>query len=166
MLAYSWRIDVCRSSQVGDFWILRSLTNSPEFLYLLTNTKAFDKVANVSVGSKMPRADWNLVSNSDFYIPSDVKEQQAIANFFKSLDSMITLTSKKIEKLKQTLTGCMQTMFPQEGELEPKVRFKGFEGDWEKNQIEDLFEIRNGYTPSKNVRDYWENGTIPWFELS
>lgn len=63
-------------------------------------------------------------------LPADKREQQAIADFFKSLDSMITLTSKKIEKLKQTLTGCMQTMFPQEGELEPKVRFKGFEGEW------------------------------------
>ena len=115
---------------VGDFWILRSLTNCPEFLYFLANSKAFDKVANVSVGSKMPRADWNFVSNSVFYIPSDVKEQQAIADFFQSLDSMITLTSKKIEKLKQTLTGCMQTMFPQEGELEPKIRFNEFEGEW------------------------------------
>ena len=128
---------------VGDFWILRSLTNCPEFLYFLTNSKVFDKVANVSVGSKMPRADWNFVSNSVFYIPSDVKEQQAIADFFQSLDSMITLTSKKIEKLKQTLTGCMQTMFPQEGELEPKVRFKGFEGEWEKVILSDCLEISN-----------------------
>ena len=26
----------------------------------------------------------------------------------------------------------------------------------------DLFNTRNGYTPSKSKSEYWENGTIPW----
>lgn len=88
-------------------------------------------------------------------LPADKREQQAIADFFKSLDSMITLTSKKIEKLKQTLTGCMQTMFPQEGEFEPKIRFKGFEGEWEKVKFSELYEpssIKNKtYGPEKII---------------
>lgn len=29
----------------------------------------------------------------------------------------------------------------------------------------DLFIIRNGYTPSKAKKEYWENGTIPWFRM-
>ncbi len=35
--------------------------------------------------------------------------------------------------------------------------------EWKK--LEDVFEIRNGYTPSKNNPEYWENGTIPWFRM-
>ena len=31
--------------------------------------------------------------------------------------------------------------------------------------IEEVFEIRNGYTPSKNKPEYWEHGTIPWFRM-
>ena len=31
--------------------------------------------------------------------------------------------------------------------------------------LEDLFEIKNGYTPSKAKKEYWENGTIPWFRM-
>lgn len=31
--------------------------------------------------------------------------------------------------------------------------------------MEEIFEIRNGYTPSKNNPDFWENGTIPWFRM-
>lgn len=31
--------------------------------------------------------------------------------------------------------------------------------------ITDVFEIRNGYTPSKNKSEYWEGGTIPWFRM-
>ena len=31
--------------------------------------------------------------------------------------------------------------------------------------MSEVFEIRNGYTPSKSVKDFWENGTIPWFRM-
>lgn len=76
-------------------------------------------------------------------LPADKREQQVIADFFKSLDSMITLTSKKIDKLKQALMGCMQTMFPQEGEFEPKIRFKEFKGKWGENKALNIFSPIN-----------------------
>ena len=31
--------------------------------------------------------------------------------------------------------------------------------------ISDVFEFRNGYTPSKAKSEYWENGSIPWFRM-
>jgi len=31
--------------------------------------------------------------------------------------------------------------------------------------VSDLFELRNGYTPSKSVSSYWEGGNIPWFRM-
>lgn len=31
--------------------------------------------------------------------------------------------------------------------------------------ISDLFDTRNGFTPSKKESSYWENGDIPWFKL-
>ncbi|WP_120845754.1 restriction endonuclease subunit S [Helicobacter pylori] len=31
--------------------------------------------------------------------------------------------------------------------------------------LEEVFEIKNGYTPSKNNPEFWENGTIPWFRM-
>lgn len=31
--------------------------------------------------------------------------------------------------------------------------------------MEEVFEIRNGYTPSKKNPDFWEGGTIPWFRM-
>ncbi|MBD5164422.1 restriction endonuclease subunit S [Helicobacter sp.] len=29
----------------------------------------------------------------------------------------------------------------------------------------EVFHIKNGYTPSKAKKEYWENGTIPWFRM-
>lgn len=31
--------------------------------------------------------------------------------------------------------------------------------------MEDVFEFRNGYTPSKRNPSFWEGGTIPWFRM-
>lgn len=31
--------------------------------------------------------------------------------------------------------------------------------------MSEVFEIKNGYTPSKAKPEYWTNGTIPWFRM-
>ncbi|MBN6074584.1 restriction endonuclease subunit S [Aggregatibacter actinomycetemcomitans] len=31
--------------------------------------------------------------------------------------------------------------------------------------ISDIFHLRNGYTPSKSIKEYWENGLVPWFRM-
>ena len=31
--------------------------------------------------------------------------------------------------------------------------------------LSELFDLRNGYTPSKANAAYWQNGTIPWFRM-
>lgn len=43
----------------------------------------------------MPRADWNLVSNTEFAIPSLVDEQRKIAKTFDDLDHLITLHQRE-----------------------------------------------------------------------
>jgi type I restriction enzyme S subunit len=32
-------------------------------------------------------------------------------------------------------------------------------------KLSKVFDLRNGYTPSKANSNFWENGTIPWFRL-
>lgn len=58
-------------------------------------------------------------------------------------------------------------MTDKQNKLIPKLRFPEFknDGEWESYAIEDLFEVRNGYTPSKSNPEFWEGGTIPWFRM-
>ena len=70
--------------------------------------------------------------NGSIYLPINIKEQKAICNYLETLDSLIQSTTKKIESLKQVKAASLQSMFPQDGETTPRVRFKGFEGEWEK----------------------------------
>ena len=37
--------------------------------------------------------------------------------------------------------------------------------NWEWKTLEEIFELRGGYTPSKNNPAFWEGGTIPWFRM-
>lgn len=36
---------------------------------------------------------------------------------------------------------------------------------WESLPLTYVFEMRNGYTPSKNDSTYWTNGSIPWYRM-
>ena len=31
--------------------------------------------------------------------------------------------------------------------------------------VAEIFQLRNGYTPSKSNKEFWENGTVPWFRM-
>ncbi len=35
--------------------------------------------------------------------------------------------------------------------------------EWKK--LREVFRIKNGYTPSTNKKEFWENGSIPWFRM-
>ena len=39
----------------------------------------------------------------------------------------------------------------------------GAEVEWK--MLDEIFHLKNGYTPSKGVKEYWENGSIPWFRM-
>ena len=87
---------------VGDWWVLRPICIDKDYLYRLIQTKQFDDVANQSAGSKMPRADWNLISNTEFFVPISMEEQSKIAQAFTNLDSLITLHQRKCNYQKKS----------------------------------------------------------------
>ena len=80
---------------VGDWWVLRPQNTDKNFLFRLIQTSRYDDAANQSSGTKMPRADWKLISNMEFHIPSSVDEQAMIAGVFDNLDNLITLQQRE-----------------------------------------------------------------------
>lgn len=93
----NWLYPQFNGIAVGDFWVLRATECDSSFLYRLVQTDSFQRLANVSTGSKMPRADWNLISQSFFAVPADYAEQKAIAKSLAELDSLITLHQRKCQ---------------------------------------------------------------------
>ena len=80
---------------------------------------------------------------------ADITEQEAISNYFQSLDLLIEATGKKIATLKQTKQASLQSMIPQEGATKPRVRFKGFTDEWKNIELSELFDFYKGRGLSK-----------------
>jgi len=96
---------------VGDFWVLQPQNTDSSFLYKLIQSCKFGEVANQSTGTKMPRADWKLISKTEFFIPRTIDEQSAVGTYFDQLDNLITLHQRKLEKLKNIKKSMLEKMF-------------------------------------------------------
>ena len=136
---HNWLNPDFKGIAVGDWWVLKPINMDKKFLYRLIQTQQFDNIANQSSGSKMPRADWNLISNSEFMVPFSKEEQSKIGIYFDSLDHLITLHQRKCEQTKKLKKYMLQKMFPQNGAKVPEIRFYGFTYDWEQRKLGDIY---------------------------
>lgn len=107
---HNWLNPDFKGVAVGDWWVMKPIDADKNFLYRLIQTPQFDNVSNQSSGSKMPRADWNLVSNTEFMIPYSKVEQHKIGEYFSSLDHLITLHQRKLEEMKKQKKALMQLL--------------------------------------------------------
>lgn len=122
---------------------LRTKIDSGYLFTLMQSSPFVNKVLLECTGTSYPAINPTNLSKIKVYIVDNKNIQRNIADYFQYLDSFIQSTTKKIESLKQVKAASLQSMFPQEGETKPRVRFKGFEGDWEKVSLNDILEERN-----------------------
>lgn len=124
---------VCSS----EIWVLKGKSISNSFLYQIVQSDKFIELANQSSGSKMPRADWNVVVDGAFSFPS-VAEQDKISKFLSKLDERIQTQNKIIENLKTLINGTSERLFTK------KIRFKNENGkdfpDWKNKVGGEVFE--------------------------
>ena len=108
---HNWLNPDFKGVAVGDWWVLKPINADKNFLYRLIQSENFDNIANQSTGTKMPRADWKLVSVTEFCIPKSLDEQAQIGQYFRNLDTLITLHQRKLETLKKLKKSMLQKMF-------------------------------------------------------
>lgn len=84
-----------------------------------------------------------------------VNEQNRIGTLIGQLNSLIALHQRKLAQLKKLKKYFLQNMFPAKGEKVPRIRFKGFTGDWEQRKLgECLSLITYGFTnPMEDTKD-------------
>jgi len=131
----NWLLPTFDGLAVGDFWVLQPQNADSSFLYRLIQSRQFDEVANQSTGTKMPRADWKLVSKTVFSIPSNISEQAAIGTYFTALDSLITLHQRKCALLFSPFQAFISMMFT-------TSTFS-----WEQREVGDLLIERSQQAP-------------------
>lgn len=141
--------------------LLRPKKNG-KFLAALFNTDDFQSdLLLIIASSGQPKFNKTELRQIRLAMPSK-EEQKAIGNFFSLLDHTITLHQRKLDQLKKLKKYFLQNMFPAKGEKVPRIRFKGFTGDWEQRKIADVAEIITGGTPSTRIVEYWNPPEVPW----
>ncbi|WP_308001032.1 restriction endonuclease subunit S [uncultured Clostridium sp.] len=118
---------VCSS----EIWVLNGKDIKNEYLFYLVQDERFNNIANVSTGSKMPRADWTFMERYPFNIPPK-EEQDRIVEILSTWDLAIEKQEQLIEKKKEFKKGLMQRL------LSGEVRFKNFKDDWKTYKVNNL----------------------------
>lgn len=96
------------------------------------------------------------------YFPK-LKEQDAIVEYFRTLDHCITLHQRKCEETKKLKKYMLQKMFPQNGQSVPQIRFAGFTEDWEQRKFGDLGSVAMCKRIFKEQTS--TDGDIPFYKI-
>lgn len=113
--------------------------SSPKFIKALLCTKGFDELVTVNLGATINQITNGTFHSMKFLFP-DKNEQREIGKYFSVLDSLIFNFTSRLASLKQIKSASLQSMFPQEGETIPRIRFKGFEGEWKEEKAGNIFK--------------------------
>lgn len=144
---------------IGAFMTGLHCKNNSNFINALLSSTKFKKEIYKNLGATINQITNKTLTSMEFMFPKE-NDMYNIGCFFEKLDSLIQTISKKLASLKQIKAASLQSMFPQEGETVPKVRFKGFKGEWDNDFISNVCKITTG---KSNSQDQVKNGLYPFF---
>ncbi len=134
--------------------IVRLITLVPHDVIVVKYLDAVLDVVNIE-GSKggIPQLTVPNVKNIQIPLPPLPIQEEIVRILDKfveqqeQLEQLIELRKKQYEYYREEL------LTPKEGE------------EWETKTLGGIFEMRNGYTPSKSNLEFWSDGDIPWFRM-
>jgi len=95
----------------SEIWVLAADPNqsSNDFLFYLIQSDTFSSAVKVTSGTKMPRADWDTVANTFFWLPNH-GDQAKIVNLLQNSDKELSLLRHVLEQLQVEKRGLMQQL--------------------------------------------------------
>lgn len=108
----------------------------------LKSPNVYNSLLMMTSGGTAKGISQKSLSTLKIHLPSSITEQTQIGEFFKKLDNLISTQQKKLEKAKTLKLAYLTEMFPNEGELKPRLRFNSFINAW---HIKDINDLANRY---------------------
>jgi type I restriction enzyme S subunit len=94
-----------------EIWVLKTAKGiESKWLYYLIQSDKIIETANQSTGTKMPRAEWKIVGNTEILVPPTKEEQTAIANILSDMDAEISQLEGRRAKMGELKQGMMQEL--------------------------------------------------------
>ena len=116
----------------GGFMLIAK-SSEPEFLHYSMFSdwyRRFLRVGTTGGNGAICNLNKTELAKNKIFVSKYKCEKTKLSNLFVNLDNTIKTLHKKIASLKQLKSACLISMFPQQGETVPRVRFKGFDGEW------------------------------------
>ena len=163
---------ILRSSPIAyltkvKFWlnnhahIMKMKTGSNEFLIQLLEKQNYEKY---NTGTAQPKLNGEVVKKITLHFPSD-EEQSAIGSLFRTLDDLLVSYKDNLANYQSLKATMLSEMFPKAGHKVPEIRLDGFEGEWGKYCLGDIFEQVSNYIEPSVENELWsltvEKGLIP-----
>ena len=101
--------------------------------------------------ASVPRLGSNVLKSIILPSVSDNKQQEIVkildsfTNLIDALNKELSLRQKQFEYYREKLLT--------------------FDDNTNRYCLKEVFETKNGYTPSTSNKEYWDNGNIPWFRM-
>ena len=117
--------------------------DSPKFIshYMRTDNFKNKVIFPLIATSSQPALSMENIRKFMINMPKNRDEQDRLAEYFESLDHIITLHQRKCDDTKELKKYMLQKMFPKNGEKFPEIRFKGFTEAWEQRKLGDLADV-------------------------
>ena len=106
-------------------FIVQQINSSAEFRSFCAEQKK---------GGTRTRLYYKNLCEFQMLVPN-TEEQEKIAKFLLTLDSIITLHQRKCDTLQKLKKSMLQKMFPKNGSLYPEIQFAGFTDAWEQREL-------------------------------
>ena len=137
----------------GDLNIFRSDIVDGRIMSYILNHQAKWKIATIAQGKSIVHIQAKQLSNICVKYPLSKVEQQKIAEFLSTIDTVIEKQKETVSAWEERKKGVMQKLFSQE------VRFKADDGsnfpEWEEKKLGEVGDIVTGNTPSTKQNDYY-----------
>lgn len=116
--------------------------DSPKFIsnYMRTDNFKNKVIFPLIATSSQPALSMENIRKFMINMPKNRDEQDRLAEYFESLDHIITLHQRKCDDTKELKKYMLQKMFPKNGEKFPEIRFKGFTEAWEQRKLGEVFK--------------------------
>lgn len=138
-----------------------------EYIYYYCISSKFQSI----LFSKAPQTTLAIFNKTEFskleiIYPKDIKEQERIVGIldesFAKIDENIKILEQDLLNLDELMQSALQKAFnPLKDNA--KENYKLPQG-WEWKSLGEIANTSSGGTPSRNKKEYWENGNIKWLK--
>ena len=126
----------------------------PQYLFVVMKSgeimNKIDSLKEVGARFRFDFSRWDLIQ---IPIPS-ISEQTRIVGILDTFTASIENLKEQIAERRKQYEHYRDQLLDLEGKEGVEMK-----------TIKEVFDTRNGYTPSTNNPEFWDNGTLPWFKM-